>query len=269
MNNRLRMDQKMDIKNLRKNLQQGKIVVGSEVNEVRSPAIAEVYAAAGLDFIVVDMEHTSFTISEASQIYRMARNCGIAPLVRIPAIEYEVICRNLDQGARGIVVPRITSAEEIHQVIEIMKYPPKGKRGLYPGGTAVGYCPTTPADFIRDQNDTTLLIVQIENQQAVQNLDSILSIPGIDVILIGPADLSLSIGHPCEFLRENVLSLMRKVIQRCRDYKIPSGVAYADPGLAKSWISEGVQFFWVNSDMNMLLTGAKAVVAKMHKNNGQ
>ena len=63
----------------------------------------------------------------------MARNCGIAPLVRIPAIEYEVICRNLDQGARGIVVPRITSAEEIHQVIEIMKYPPKGKRGLLSG----------------------------------------------------------------------------------------------------------------------------------------
>ena len=98
MNNRLRMDQKMDIKNLRKNLQQGKIVVGSEVNEVRSPAIAEVYAAAGLDFIVVDMEHTSFTISEASQIYRMARNCGIAPLVRIPAIEYEVIAEILTKA---------------------------------------------------------------------------------------------------------------------------------------------------------------------------
>ncbi|NLJ49531.1 MAG: hypothetical protein GX428_08105 [Candidatus Atribacteria bacterium] len=254
----------MDIKNLRKNLQQGKIVVGSEVNEVRSPAIAEIYAAAGLDFIVVDMEHTSFTISEASQIYRMARNCGIAPIVRIPVIEYEVICRNLDQGARGIVVPRITSSEEILQVIEIMKYPPKGKRGLYPGGTAVGYYPTTPADFIQDQNESTLLIVQIENHQAVQNLDSILSIPEIDVILIGPADLSLSIGHPCEFFDEDVLSLMKKVIHKCRNFKVPSGVAYADPNLAKSWIPEGVQFFWVNSDINMLLTGAKAVVAEMH-----
>lgn len=254
----------MDFNNLRKNLQQGKIVVGSEVNEVRSPAIAEIYAAAGLDFIVVDMEHSSFTISEASQIYRVARNCSITPLVRIPAIDYELICRNLDQGARGIVVPRITSAEEVIQVIEIMKYPPKGKRGLYPGGTAVGYCSTSPAAFIQDQNDNILLIVQIENQQAVQNLDSILSIPELDVILIGPADLSLSIGHPCEFFHDDVLSLMSKIIQRCREYKIPSGVAYADPGLAKRWISEGVQFFWVNSDINMLLTGAKAVVAEMH-----
>jgi len=255
----------MDIKNLRKTLQQGGMVIGSEVNEIRSPAIAEIYAAAGLDFIVVDMEHTSFTLSEATQIFRMARNCGISPLVRIPVVEYEVICRNLDQGARGIIVPRITSSEEVLRVIDIMKYPPKGQRGLYPGGTAASYCPVSPADFIQDQNENTLLIIQIENQEAVHNLDSILSIPEIDVILIGPADLSLSIGHPCEFFHEEVLSLMRKVIQSCHDFKIPCGVAYADPQLAKSWKSEGVQFFWVNSDINMLFTGAKAIVAEMRE----
>lgn len=255
----------MDIKNLRKTLQQGGMVIGSEVNEIRSSAIAEIYAAAGLDFIVVDMEHTSFTLSEATQIFRMARNCGISPLVRIPVIEYEVICRNLDQGARGIIVPRITSSEEVWQVIDIMKYHPKGQRGFYPGGTAASYCPVSPADFIQDQNENTLLIIQIENQEAVQKLDSILSIPGIDVILIGPADLSLSIGHPCEFFHEEVLSLMRKVIHRCHDFKIPCGVAYADPQLAKSWKKEGVQFFWVNSDINMLFTGAKAIVTEMRE----
>ena len=253
----------MDIKNLIKTLQSGGMVVGSEVNEVRSPAIAEIYAVAGLDFILVDMEHTSFTLSEAAQIYRVARNCGITPLVRIPEIEYSVICRNLDQGVRGIVVPRVTSREEVFRVLDIMKYPPIGQRGLYPGGTAARYCPITPADFVKDQNESTLLVVQIESEKAVQKLDEILSVPGIDVILIGPADLSLSVGLPGEFFHEKVLSLMREVIRKCHHYGIPSGVAYADPKYAKRWRQEGVQFFWANSDINMLLTGARAVVAEM------
>ena len=211
----------MNTKNLRKILKEDGIIVGSEVNEVRSPAIAEIYASAGLDFIVVDMEHTSFSLSEASQIYRVARNCGISPLVRIPTIEYSVICRNLDQGAQGIIVPRVSSKEEVLQVVDMMKYPPYGQRGLYPGGTISQFSPIPARDIIQNQNEDILLIIQIESEKAVEKLDEILSISEIDVILFGPADLSISIGHPCEFLHEEVLSLMRKGIQKCREVGIP------------------------------------------------
>jgi 2-keto-3-deoxy-L-rhamnonate aldolase RhmA len=253
----------MDIKQIRETLHRGGIVLGSEVNEVRSPAIAEIYAAAGLDFILVDMEHTSFTLSEAAQIFRVARNCGIVPLVRIPQIDYSVICRNLDQGAKGIIVPRVSSRKEVLEVLDIMKYPPRGRRGIYPGGTSVGYRALSAVDFVKEQNDSILLVIQIESETAVRKLDEIITVPGIDVVLVGPADLSLSIGLPGDFHHEKVATLMKEIVEKCTQNGIPSGVAHWDPKYAQLWRKEGMQFFWINNDVNMLLAGAKTIVQEM------
>jgi len=253
----------MDIKQIRETLHRGGIVLGSEVNEVRSPAIAEIYAEAGLDFILVDMEHTSFALSEAAQIFRVARNCGIAPLVRIPQIDYSIICRNLDQGAKGIIVPRVSSQGEVLEVLDIMKYPPRGRRGIYPGGTSVGYRALSAVDFVKEQNESILLVIQIESETVVRKLDEIVTVPGIDVVLVGPADLSLSIGLPGDFHHEKVVNPMKEIVRKCKHYGIPSGVAHWDPKYAQLWRKEGMQFFWINNDVNMLLAGAKTIVQEM------
>src|SRR5579872_4752003 len=174
----------------------GKAVFGSEISRLRSPEIARLYAAAGFDFIFIDMEHSAFGLETVGDIIAMARISGIVPIVRVPQAEYAFVARVLDQGAQGIIVPRVNDAQTVRAIVSWMRYPPEGIRGFADTAPQTDHQRVRVDDFIKANNCETLCIIQIERRQALENLDEMLAVPGVDVACLGCMDLSIDLGVP-------------------------------------------------------------------------
>ena len=233
---------------------------------MRLPVIAEIYAAAGFDFIMIDNEHTAISISETVEIMRVARLCNIAPFVRIPEIEYSSINRMLDHGAQGIIAPRVTKRDQVIDLIDIMRYPPDGSRGFGPSGSCTGYCNLLDIDgkeFVGRTNSSIMLVVMIESESAVNDIDDIISVPGVDIVLVGPNDLSLTLGCPCQIYDERMVSLIYEVIEKSKKHGIASGCAGYDVDGFLKWINAGMQFFWVASEVGMILSQGRQIVKNL------
>jgi 2-keto-3-deoxy-L-rhamnonate aldolase RhmA len=252
----------MNTTEIRKTLADGGIVLGNEVHVIRSAVVAEIYKAAGFDFIMIDCEHTGLDFGEVTEIARVARLTGIAPFVRVPEVSYSAVCRSIDQGVQGIIVPRVETADQAAAVRDMIKYPPLGRRGMYPGASSIErYRDVDPKAYVEEANRSTMLAIMVEREPAVKALDSILAVPGIDLILVGPVDLSTSVGVPCQVDHERVVALMDEVISKCRKAGIPCGTAHGDPDFIRRWIGRGMQFFWVGNDVFLLLKAAREQLA--------
>ena len=179
---------------LRQRLKRGETVIGTMVQEVRTPSIAQILKQVGFDFFMLDMEHGAFNLETAAEIIRAARLAGIPPLVRVAGPQYELIGRILDQGAIGVMLPRVESRVEVELLVQSIKYPPLGKRGMSSDAPHSGYDFKPLAEFVQMNNEDTIAIAQIERKAAIENIDDILSTPGVDVALVGPEDLSVSLG---------------------------------------------------------------------------
>ncbi|MBI2843450.1 MAG: hypothetical protein HYX78_08630 [Armatimonadetes bacterium] len=255
----------MKIEQIRQMLIEGTPVIGSQVVEMRSSAIAEMYSAIGFDFILIDQEHSAIDLSEAAEIIRVARLCRIAPFVRIPEIAYSAVTRPLDQGAQGIVVPRVTCRDQVLEVLDMMKYHPQGHRGAALGGPSAGYRQVNPREFVDRANGLTMLVIQVESESAVREIDKIITVPGVDVALVGPSDLSLSAGCVGDFDDDLVVSLIQTVIDKCKAHGVTPGLAGCSLDLFRNWICEGMKFFWVGNDVSMIMTYGRQVVENLRE----
>lgn len=253
----------MRIEQIRNTLSSGGLVIGGEVIEMKSPAIAEIYAAAGFDFIMIDNEHTAFDLSQTVEIIRVAKLCGIAPFVRVPEIEYHIINRLLDQGAEGIIIPRVTSGDQVTEVIDMIRYHPLGRRGWGPSGICTGYRNFNPKEYIEHTNKSIMLIIQIESRDAVKNIDNIISVPGIDAVVVGANDLSITVKRPCKLYDKEMISLIQIVTDKCKKYGVISGTAGYDLNGFIDWIKGGMQFFWVANEVEMILSQGQKIVKKL------
>ena len=184
----------MQRSNLRQHLKSGETLIGTMVQEVRTPAIAQILDQVGFDFFMLDMEHGALNLETAAEIMRAARLAGIPPLVRVAGPQYELIGRILDQGAVGVMLPRVESRADVDFLVQSIKYPPLGKRGMSSDAPHSGYRARPLAEFVEINNADTIAIAQIERKAAIENIDHILSVPGVDVALVGPEDLSVSLG---------------------------------------------------------------------------
>ena len=185
-------------------LKAGECVVGTMISEMRNAEVSYLLAAAGMDFLMVDTEHSSPGVETVQNIVRSARAARIVPLARVTQNQYPFIARILDMGTMGIMVPRVDTPEQARQVVMCAKYPPQGQRGFGARGVMTDYEPVTVRGVVEWVNEHTLIIVQVESGEAVANLDEITRIPGIDVALVGPNDLSVALGVPGEFTAPTV-----------------------------------------------------------------
>ena len=252
----------MRIEKIRETLNSGGLVLGGEVMAFKSPVAAEIYEAAGFDFIMIDNEHSAFDLSETAEIIRVANLCEIAPFVRVPEIGYHIINRLLDQGVKGIVIPRVTSRKQVVEVVDMMRYYPKGKRGFGPQGSA-GYRDFDPEEYIEHANKSIMLVIQLESESAINDIDNIISVPGIDVVLIGANDLSLTVGKPCQLYDKKIVSLIQKVVDKCAEHEVISGIAGYDINGFLDWIKTGMQFFWVVNEIQMILSQGQKILKKL------
>ena len=179
-----------------KKLKEGNRIVGTMIRMVRNPAIAQIAYYAGLDFIMFDLEHGSYSIETVSDISKVARSIGLGIFARVPELSRGYVSRLMDVGIEGIMVPMVSTSEEAKQLVRWSKFVPIGKRGFGGSGEFTNFIPidSDAITFMKHQNESTLAIAQIETAEAIKNIDAIAAVEGIDVLLIGPNDLAISLG---------------------------------------------------------------------------
>ena len=229
------------MKSLKEKLKNNELTIGSWIM-MNDPMSVEVMALAGFEWLVIDIEHTSIDLKSAQLLINTIQANNIKALVRVSKNEEVIIKRVLDMGADGIIVPMVCSKEDALQAVTYAKYPPVGKRGvgLY---RASGYG-TRFEEYKKWVDEKLVIIAQIEHIDAVNNIDEILSVDGIDGTIIGPYDLSGSMGHPGEFEREDVKDAVAIVLDKCKEKNIPSGfhVVDTDPEKLQEKIKQGCSF---------------------------
>ncbi len=196
---------------LKEKLKAGKLVVGMS-DHTGSPAIVEIMGMAGFDYVWIDTEHTPFGMETVEELVRAADSVGATPIVRLYENDPHLIMRTLDTGSKGIIVPQIRSAEDAQKAVQASRFPPEGSRGMCPGVRASGYLLSSWNNYWPQANKDTLVVVIIENRQAVNNLDEILSVPGVDAVIPGPADYAQEVGLPVN--HPDVDVVMQDVIRK-------------------------------------------------------
>lgn len=234
------------------------VLIGGCVMDSRSGAVIEAYQEAGFDFVLIDREHTALNSETILEHVRMSRVLDLPCLVRVASDTYAELNRTLDQMPDGIFVPRIRTRDQLEKIIERVKYPPLGKRGVgastCPAGKYKGWGSLT--EMVTTLNRTTVVGIQIETKEALENLDEILSVPGVDVAVVGNDDLSTGMGIPGQFTSDTYRNAVKEVIAACNRHGVMPGISASDPEVVKYWAGQGMKMFWASSDICLLWSGA-------------
>jgi 4-hydroxy-2-oxoheptanedioate aldolase len=214
----------------------------------------------GFDWLTVELEHTPTNFETAATMFAIVSAAGSVPLARVPWNTGENIKRVLDTGAWGIVVPMVNSRAEAEAAVAAARYAPLGNRSIG-GQLHAANFETDPATYYRHANDEILVVLMVEHVKAVEAADEILSVPGIDVVFIGPNDLHNSMGKPPAFDSDDpeFKNALAYVLKLARKHGIAPGIHVADIATAKGRIAEGFQFIAVTSEAGMMLSKAQEV----------
>jgi 2-keto-3-deoxy-L-rhamnonate aldolase RhmA len=240
-----------------KRMRSGKLTLGLGVHHLRGSAVPLLARAAGYDFLFIDAEHAAISMPEIAQIAIAALGLGVAPIVRICAGALDEGTRALDNGALGLVVPHVDTAEEARRLVESFRFAPMGHRSTGGSNAAFGYRPPPAAEAQRILNAELMIIPMIETPLAVANAEAIAAIDGIDVLLIGSNDLALEMGLPGEIGHERVRDAFEKVGAACRRHNKVLGMGGVyDQELATRYIGLGARFVLGANDHALLLNAA-------------
>lgn len=250
---------------LKKNLKSNSLTVGSWIT-LGHTAIAEILARAGFDWLVVDLEHSVISIDVAGDLIRTIDLCGVVPLVRLTSNDTNQIKRVMDAGAHGIIVPMVNTPADATRAVAATRYAPAGFRGVGLA-RAQGYG-VNFQDYLQWQSNGPVVIVQIEHKDAIDQLEEILTVPGVDGFIIGPYDLSCSMGIPGEFEHPEFAIAMKRILSTGLRLGCPSGLHIVEPDVARLrlTIAEGYRFIAYSVDMRMLDVVARAGLASIKEN---
>jgi len=230
----------MDKNYLKKRLKNGEIVIGTW-NIIPSPTLVEAIGSSGLDFIVIDAEHGPTDMETAENLIRAAEVAGMAPIIRVSDNESHLILRALDIGAYGVQVPHVSTKREAELVVEYSKYFPQGKRGLSPF-TRAGKFGINASNHTVSSNENTMVIINVEGIEGIKNLKDITTVLGIDVIFIGPYDLSQSLGKPGDVTDSEVINLIKSNVALVKERNLACGSFAKDMKYLEILIDCGVQY---------------------------
>jgi 2-keto-3-deoxy-L-rhamnonate aldolase RhmA len=253
----------MKTNSVKQALKAGKLQLGTGYWNLRSPEVARIFAAAGFQWAFVDMEHGGFDLETVQDICRVANLVGLCPIVRVGDLQYTLVARALDCGAQGIIFPRVESPELLEKAVSWTKFPPLGIRGYGLTTMHVNYEPLSFPEIMEQVNANTMVVMQIETQRAVDMREELLSVPGIDAVMIGPADLSISLGVPGDFQHPKMVAAMEAVRDTCIAKGIAPGTQTRSLALAKFWKERGMLFLGCSNETTMLLDRATELVSQL------
>jgi len=234
---------------LKAKMKRGEVAIGTTIS-IGHPDIAETLGDIGYDWILIDTEHAPLEVGTVQVLLQAMRGSKSVPIVRVAWNDMVMIKRALDIGAHGIIVPWVNSKEEAERAVQAIKYPPVGLRGYGPRRASL-----IDADYVATANDELILGVQIETKKAIENLDEILSVEGIDAAVIGPADLSLSLGMLMQFDNPKFNGALDKVVAAARKHKVAAGFLATDN--VERRVKQGFTWLNVSADLGFLKSGAR------------
>lgn len=233
-------------------LRRGETVLGQMVLELFTPGIGPMLDACGMDFVVYDMEHGRCDLALASEMIVSCRGLDIVPMVRVPDLEAAPLSRVLDLGARGVMVPRVETRAQMERVVEELKYAPRGKRGVALG-VAHDLYRAGGAEFFEQANEDTAVIVILETAKAYENLEEIVSVPGLDVAWMGHYDLTVSMGIPAQFDHPRFLAAMDALVAASARHGVAAGFLPPTPEAAVHWKNKGFRALSLGSDIGVFM----------------
>ncbi len=253
----------MRINTVKQALKEGKTQFGCNTSMLRSPEVPRILAAAGLDWSYLDSEHGGFDLETLQDLIRAANEAGLCPIVRVADLQYALVARALDCGAQGVLFPRVESPELLEKAISWTRFPPEGVRGYGLQPTHVGYEAVGMPDIIAHANANTMVVLQIETKTALERIDELLSVPKIDAVMIGPADLSISLGVAGQFEHPTLVAAIEKIRDACNRHGIAPGIHMRSLKLVQYWRDRGMLFLSCNSEIGFMLEKATETVAAL------
>jgi len=253
----------MRVNQTRERLARGETVFGCGLQVYRSPEIARTFAAAGFDYVFIDMEHGAFDLETVQDMIKASIEAGITPIVRVCELLYSLCARLLDAGAQGIILPRVEEPAVLKEALSWLRFPPMGRRGYGVNPTMIGYETRGFQEIIEHQNRNNLAVVQFESTIAVERADELLSTPGLDVIMVGPADLSISLGVPGQFEHPLLVSTVERLIEKCNRHGVVPGIQVRSVAMAKFWAERGMRFVGAGGEHGLLLEKAREAVGQL------
>lgn len=243
------------VPDLRSRLTAGEFLIGSWLT-ILDPTVPELMAGAGFDLLVADGEHGPIATSDLVQMLIATRAAGVPVLYRVAANEPVRIMHALDAGASGVVVPQIRTVADAERAVAWCRYPPVGLRGIAPR-RASDYGRHT-AEYLGSANALVTCCIQIETREALDDLDTILSVPGIDTVLIGPNDLAAAIGHTGDIGHPDNEAAIARILDRATVHGIPAGVWTSSVAQARSRRAQGFAWATLGTDYGFMQAGADA-----------
>lgn len=245
---------------LKEKLQRGEAVVGPFMN-CSYPAFIEIAGLAGFDFAIIDTEHGPLSIETAEDLCRAGQLAGLDPIVRVSANDQPLIQRALDIGSGGVQVPQIETREQAEAVVRAAKYAPLGMRGISLFTRAGDYTVYGTEGLTDGLNAEQVVIIHIEGVRGLENLDEIVTVPGIDVVFLGPYDLSQSFGIPGQVNDPRVVQGMESAVSKIRAAGKAAGTFAGDAATARRWIDTGVQYISLGVDVGIFANACRTLVS--------
>lgn len=237
--------------NLKSKLNNKQPTIGSWLT-LSNSSIAEIFSNAGFDWVLVDLEHSVISISDAGELIKVIELSGSSPLVRPTSLDANLIKRIMDAGAHGIIAPMVNSVEDAVLAVSATRYEPAGIRGVGLG-RAHGYG-TKFDEYFEWQKKSSIVIVQIEHIKAFEDLENILSVDGVDGFIIGPYDLSCSMGIPGEFDNPEFTKVLEEILETGMKIGCPAGIHIVEPDIKKleKALNDGYKFIGYSVDFRIL-----------------
>ena len=243
----------------------GEKSLGTFTHLLSAPAI-EAIAYTGMDYVIIDMEHSPIAAEHAAELVGVADGAGIAPFVRVDAIQRSPVLKMLDVGAAGLIVPGVETVDEVRKLVEFAKFAPLGNRGYCPsrdGGWGMAECYADGmGGYMQRANRETLLIPQCETMGCLENIDEILGMDGVDGIFIGPFDLSIALGIPGDFANERHINAVAHVLDVCKKHGKLAIMFCGTPEAANGYFKQGFDSVTMSLDISVLADAMKDAVKR-------
>lgn len=245
---------------LKARLAAGELAIGTMIAELRQPAVIQALLNAGFHWAIIDNEHGVFSNETIAELSRTGRWLGVTPIVRVAALTYELITQALDGGAQGVMLPRVTTPDQVRGAIEAVKYPPAGRRGSALGRGHTEFRSGDVGEMMAASNRETFVIVQIETREAIDRVDEILAVPGVDAALVGPNDLSIGLGVTGKMRDPTLVAAIVETMAACSRHRVYPAIHTNDIGLTAEWARKGMRLVSISSEMGFLQRAGKEAV---------
>lgn len=233
-------------------LKAGKSFIGT-FSKITDPAIVEALALAGFEFTIIDNEHTAMNKESMVNLIRAAEIHNLPATVRVRESSTADILQALDAGALGVQVPQVESKAEAQKVVDAVKYAPLGKRGYAASQRSARYGTMNPTEYAHLANENTMVSVYCETAASIDNLDEILTVDQVDIIFIGPFDLSQALGVTGQPAHPRVIDAIQTITRKTRAAGKAAGIIAANPTQTRQWLDMGIQYIALSSDLALIL----------------